>query len=482
MDIWEKRTVKIKLAAGFLAMNSLLAAVGVWSYVTVGNMELLITDLTQKRLPAMDYLLQADRDMQQILVAERTLISADAQSELAKEMLAAIEENKEQALQRWNRYRAIAETSEEIQTIKKFDADYATWEPAQAQILNLLKSGTAPDREKALTLSLGDVASKFEAVRDHIDKLSEITEELSAETTVQAVSTYEETVFGTAIAVAIGVIVATLFAVLTTRSIVKPLRQAVVALTSGSNSMHGTSVQVSSTAQNLAQGASQQAASLQEATASIEEISVVARTTAQHADKASNLAQECLNISADGASQMSELRNAIHMINQRVHSCADVIATIDSIAFQTNLLALNAAVEAARAGTSGRGFAVVADEVRALAGRCADAAKNTSSLIEDTIRSSQQGTTLSETVAELFAKIATENESVHAIVQEIDVAVKKQARGVDQLHLSTQAMEQITQQSAASSEESAAVAQQMTAQATELHSVVGQLTAIIGQP
>jgi methyl-accepting chemotaxis protein len=159
---------------------------------------------------------------------------------------------------------------------------------------------------------------------------------------------------------------------------------------------------------------------------------------------------------------------------------AKIITVIDEIAFQTNILALNAAVEAARAGEAGMGFAVVADEVRNLAQRCAQAAKDTAALIEESIAKSNDGKVKVDQVAVAIRAITEESAQVKTLVDEVSLGSQEQTRGIEQVAKALTQMEQVTQQSAANAEESAAAAEELTAQASTLLDVVAQLSAMVG--
>jgi methyl-accepting chemotaxis protein/methyl-accepting chemotaxis protein-1 (serine sensor receptor) len=159
---------------------------------------------------------------------------------------------------------------------------------------------------------------------------------------------------------------------------------------------------------------------------------------------------------------------------------AKIIKVIDEIAFQTNILALNAAVEAARAGEAGMGFAVVADEVRNLAQRCAQAAKDTAALIEESIVKSNDGKTKVDQVAVAIRAITEDSAKVKTLVDEVSLGSQEQTRGIEQVAKALTQMEQVTQQSAANAEESAAAAEELTAQASTLMEVVHQLSSMVG--
>lgn len=231
--------------------------------------------------------------------------------------------------------------------------------------------------------------------------------------------------------------------------------------------------QINESSQSLAQGASEQASSLEEITASIEEITGMSKQNAENASLARQLTDEANTSTEKADIAMGNMNESIRKIKASSDETSKIIKTIDDIAFQTNLLALNAAVEAARAGEAGKGFAVVAEEVRNLAMRSAEAAKNTSDLIQDSVNNTDIGVRIAEEVAAVLTEIRDNFDKVNNLVGEIAAASGEQVQGIEQINQAMGEMDKITQQNAASSEESAAAAEQLAAQSTYLTQLVG---------
>ncbi|MDR3011628.1 MAG: methyl-accepting chemotaxis protein [Chitinispirillales bacterium] len=236
------------------------------------------------------------------------------------------------------------------------------------------------------------------------------------------------------------------------------------------------STEISSGAQSLAEGANEQASSLEEISSSLEEMSSMTKQNADNSTQAKILVTETSASIGDANEAMARMGEAIKQIKTASDNTAKIIKTIDDIAFQTNLLALNAAVEAARAGEAGKGFAVVAEEVRNLAMRSAEAAKNTTDIIEDSVKNADSGVKITEDVANALEKAVERSTKVQDLIAEIAAASNEQAQGVEQINTAVAQMNQVTQQNAANSEESASAAEELSSQAAELTNMVRSFT------
>lgn len=237
--------------------------------------------------------------------------------------------------------------------------------------------------------------------------------------------------------------------------------------------------QLANSSHSLADGASQQAASLEETSSSLEEMASMTEKNTSHAQEANRLTSEARRAADQGARDMEAMTEAMHGIKSSSDEVAQIVKTIDEIAFQTNILALNAAVEAARAGESGAGFAVVADEVRSLAQRSAKAANETTAKIENAINKTQQGVELTEKVMASLKSIVEINRKVDAIAAEVADASIQQSEGIGQLRNAVFQIDKVTQDNAAASEESASATRGLRAQAGNVQDAVDELLYLI---
>jgi len=264
------------------------------------------------------------------------------------------------------------------------------------------------------------------------------------------------------------------------RSITVPVTRSVKHLNDAADQVASASSQVSSASQSLAEGASEQAASIEETSSSLEEMSSMTKQNADNASTADMLMKDSRKMVERANGSMTELTQSMDDISKASDETSKIIKTIDEIAFQTNLLALNAAVEAARAGEAGAGFAVVANEVRNLAMRAAEAAKNTSALIEGTVKKVKEGSELVERTNGAFAEVSKSAAKVADLVSEIAAASSEQAQGIDQINKAVTEMDKVTQQNAANAEESASASEEMNAQAEQMKEIAAELMTMVG--
>ncbi|MEW8987446.1 MAG: methyl-accepting chemotaxis protein, partial [Bacillus sp. (in: firmicutes)] len=250
------------------------------------------------------------------------------------------------------------------------------------------------------------------------------------------------------------------------------LNDVIANIHSAAEQVSSGSKQVSDSSVELAQGATEQASSIEQFTASIEEISSQTNNNAKNAIAANEIASSAKMDAERGNERMIKMLGSMEDINESSSNISKIIKVIDEIAFQTNILALNAAVEAARAGQHGKGFAVVAEEVRNLAARSADAAKETTDLIEGSIKKVEDGTKIATETANALNKIVVEITKVASLVGDIAVASNEQASGIGQVNQGILQVSQVIQANSATAEESAAASEELSSQAELLNNMV----------
>jgi methyl-accepting chemotaxis protein len=259
----------------------------------------------------------------------------------------------------------------------------------------------------------------------------------------------------------------------------RPLHKIIDALGGEAERLGNSAGVFGQSSKQLADGASAQAASLEETSASLEEMGSMTKRNAENAAKASDLSRAAREASDQGANDMRAMTQAMQEIKSSGDDITKIIKTIDEIAFQTNLLALNAAVEAARAGEAGMGFAVVADEVRNLAQRSAQAARETAAKIEGSTAKTAQGARISERVFQSLQEVLVKVRQVDELVAEVATASKEQSQGIQQINMAISEMDKVTQSNAATAEESASTAEELNSQAVSLKQAVVQLLGLV---
>jgi methyl-accepting chemotaxis protein len=495
-----KLNIAAQLAFGYLAMIAFIAGIALTGFLNMRVIMDRLADMHETKLPSVDFLDQADRDLQQLLVAERSLLSLPAGDPRAKDQIADIDENFQQSKERAEKFFALSNGAEEKVLFDKYLADRAAWEPLSKRIVSLASAG---DLAGASALSFGQAAAGFEAMRENLNQLQELTLSKAEANKAEAAGAFSASV-AVLIAFALAAIVAAVvIAYLIASSIVRSLSAAVTLadsiaagdltarisdrfLTRGdelgalsraldqmsrrlaeivgtideaAGGIEGEAGQVSNSAQSVSQGATEQASSVEELSSSMEEMVSGIRQNADNAGETGRISLAAANEGARGGEAVAETVSAMKEISGK-------IAIIEEIARQTNLLALNAAIEAARAGEAGKGFAVVASEVRKLAERSQRSAGEITAL-------SGRSMKVAEEAGQVIGRIVPDIRKTNELVQEIVASNREQESGASQINSAVLQMDEVIQHNASAAEELSAMADSLAARSRELRDTVG---------
>jgi len=333
-------------------------------------------------------------------------------------------------------------------------------------------------------IKLQDLATKREIAGAAVLEVAQETARIAMEETTNISKESATDLSAAAFIMIVGLLIALVIgislAIYLIRSITGPLINAVESITSANSQVVSAAGEISESSQALAEGASEQASSIEEVSATVEEATAINTQNADNSREADILARDTKQAASEGFARGTELMAAMQEINNSSGRIAKIIKTIDEIASQTKLLALNAAVEAARAGEHGLGFAVVADEVKGLAQRSADAATETSEIIEQSLKQIENGLDVAKKTNEAFGNIDERIKKTSDLISEISISTKEQSEGMNQIAQAMGNIDQVTQQNAATSEEAAAASEELNAQAVSMQDMVATIAAMVG--
>jgi methyl-accepting chemotaxis protein len=502
--------ISVKLVSAFLLVALIAGVVGVFGVVNLQSVDEFYTEMNKEQTISLPVISDVARAYLKQMVIIRDLY-IDKDKSLYQDYLNDFNDEEKIETESIELFKQ-AITSPEMQ--KEFDnliKNLDEFDQLASEIFDEIKSN---QMDKAYELIDGnngkDLAS---AIQQSIDKLITMKKDESEKSAKENSAKANRDIAAMLIVLIVGVFIAILLGIFISRIISKPVNLIAKAadkiatgdlnvlininskdeignlaksfekmvsnmndvlsnVSSSSEQVASGSGQVSDSSMALSQGATEQASSIEELTASLEEISSQTKLNAQNANQANELATSAKENAVQGDSQMKDMLKAMEDINESSTSISKIIKVIDDIAFQTNILALNAAVEAARAGQHGKGFAVVAEEVRNLAARSANAAKETTDMIEGSIKKTEDGTKIAKETAGALNKIVTGIDKVASLINDIAIASNEQATGITQISQGINQVSQVVQNNSATSEESAAASEELTTQAVILKDMV----------
>jgi methyl-accepting chemotaxis protein len=481
--MFKNMKLSVKLIAGFLLVAAITAVVGSVGVFGLMNAKANIYEIGVVRLPSVASLLTISEAQTAVDSAENALLAKNIDGKGRNDAYARFDAAQKRADDGWKIYEPLPQTEEEAATWKQFVPAWEKWWKDHETYVSIAKEYEKnPSEElynKMSVQALETNGISFSAAETLLNKLVEINTTIADEAVKTANATVSRSSIIMITSLVVGVCVAGFLGIFLSMGISRPINRIINGLTEGAEQVSSAAGQVSSASQSLAEGATEQAAGLEETSSSLEEMSSMTKQNADNAQQANTLAAEAKKAANDGSEAMTRMDDAIKDIQKSSDETAKIIKVIDEIAFQTNLLALNAAVEAARAGEAGKGFAVVAEEVRNLAMRSAEAAKNTSNLIEQSVNNSRNGVQICGEVKKSLDEIVGSIGKTTALVGEIAAASNEQAQGVDQINTAVSQMDKVTQQNAANAEESASASEELSAQAESMAQIVDELVALV---
>jgi len=465
---------KISLAcAGLVTLTVTLGAAAAFS---IARMKAELTSIVEGPLPgiySMGLIVGYGKD-EKVAMLEHILAESPQEKSQWESTIADLERKFQSEMKTYEKTIQSAQGREQFE--KLGPAQQRTIQAWQT-ILPLSRDGQT---KQAMAVWRGEDAVAYKERAVLFDEMSEFRKSTADQTGKDSISTAESSGFWTVAMLAFSVVSGGLLAFFIIRGINRSLTQAVTELSEGASQVTSASSQVSGSSQSLAQGASEQAASLEQTSASGAEMAATTRKNSESSQQAAEHMRIVSQSVATANNTLADMTASMQEIGSSSGKISKIIKVIDEIAFQTNILALNAAVEAARAGEAGMGFAVVADEVRNLAQRSAQAAKDTASLIEDSILKSTEGSKKLGEVAASIRSITEGAGKVKTLIDEVEASSREQAQGIEQISKAVAQMEEVTQRSAASAEETASASEELNAQSQALMAVVGNLEAMAG--
>jgi hypothetical protein len=472
-------TIGKRLTFGFGAVIAIVMALSGFVVLKLADINDAAHIIVNDSLPGIQHMMRAESLARQNMVATlQHIVSADEAKKLAiEEEMKTISAGSDEVFAAYEKTITRARDRELFEKIGPARKAYSDIRKELLALSHTSKGDTTETMKMFETRLLPARDRYIGAIEASVEDNREYAA-INSDTMTAAVSSSRA---GMLIGVLASLLVGIGLAYYIVRGVSGVLSASVSELADGAQQVTAAATQVSGSSQSLSQGATEQAASLEETSASMEEMASMTRRNAENSQQAAAMMADTEKLVQSANVSLEEMVVSMSAIKESSDKVSKIIKTIDEIAFQTNILALNAAVEAARAGEAGMGFAVVADEVRSLAQRSAQAAKDTSVLIEESITRASEGHQRVSQVSTSIQAITGSAGKVKSLVDEVSVASSQQAQGIDQVAQAVTQMEKVTQTTAATAEESAAASEELSAQAESSMAVVARLAALVGR-